>query len=1102
MLPKQRLAYLGVMAALAGIYFLAAKLGLSLAFRAEQVTPVWPPTGIALAAVVLFGYRVWPGIAIGAFAINFLKNEPLGTALGITAGNTLEALVAAWLLHGVVAFRPSLARLRDVLGLIIIAAAGSTMVSATIGVTSLCLGGVHQWSEFGNLWRIWWQGDVLGNLVMAPVLLCWLGRKRWHTKPIYLAEFALLLGAVIFFSLVVFAGKLTATRNEYPLEYIIFPFMIWAAFRFGQPGTTLITLVVSSIAIVGTVAGYGPFVRVHEDLMLLQSFLNVVAITGLLLAAAIAERNQEENARALDATVTQILAEASSIEEAAPRILKEIAQRLDWDAAILWQIAAHTKQVSCLSVWRREEAAIPEFVASCRNRSFNLEESLPGKILKSGRPEYLADIRAYPGFVRPAHEGLREAHSFPILLGQDVLGVLELFRTTGGAVESAYQPLVETLTSQIGQFMERKRTEQALRENEKRFRSLVEFSWEGIALFQADAQVIYSSPASMRDLGYRPEELVGHNGFEFVHPDDAPTVRRLWGELLQNPGGTVTTQYRLQHKKGGWHWMEATGTNLLAEPSVRAIVVNSRDITENRLVSEAKERLIAILEATTDFVGVTDLEGRLQYVNGAGRRILGLTDDEDPSNTTMANFHPDWARKLIMEEGIPTALRDGVWTGETALTARDVGEIPVSQVIVAHKTADGAPQFISTIARDVRSQKRLEEQFRQAQKMEAIGRLAGGVAHEFNNQMTVVLGYCQMILADMAPTDPMRESLEMVFKSGERAAAITRQLLAFGRKQMLAPRVLNLNDLVEDMDNMVRPLIGEDIELITHRDPALSLVKVDPVQIEQVLLNLVLNARDAMPRGGRLTITTANVVGNPETNGASEIPAGNYVLLTVADTGRGMDAAVKSHLFEPFFTTKPVGKGTGLGLAVAYGIVAQSGGHIEVDTEVNRGSTFRIYLPQSADAASRQPEAKKPDELPRGTETILFVEDEEGVRGLVVNVLESSGYQVLTASNGEGALKLCQHRREPIHLLITDVVMPQMSGRILADVLTATYRDLKVLFVSGHTDDMILRHGVCKASAAFLQKPFSPATLAQKIREVLDGTATKDRAPAMTSTQG
>jgi len=416
--------------------------------------------------------------------------------------------------------------------------------------------------------------------------------------------------------------------------------------------------------------------------------------------------------------------------------------------------------------------------------------------------------------------------------------------------------------------------------------------------------------------------------------------------------------------------------------------------------------------------------------------------------------------------------------------------------------ADGTIHGVIGVALDVTERERLTDQLRQSQKMQAVGELAGGVAHDFNNLLMVVKGHAQILLDRIPDPSPLRLSAEQVEKAADRAAALTRQLLAFSRKQVLQPRVLDMNDVVAGMIKMFSRVIGENIEMAFIPGGKLGRVRADPGQIEQVLLNLVVNARDAMPTGGRLTIETSNV----ELDGAyaathTSLEPGHYVMLTVTDTGCGMDAATQARIFEPFFTTKGPGKGTGLGLATVYGVVKQSGGYVYVYSEVNRGTTFKIYLPQVADELDKLAPDSNRKRSVRGSETILFVEDEASVRELVRDYLVGAGYCVLEATDGTQALKVAAAHPGPVHILITDVVMPHLSGPELATKLGAERPNLKVLFISGYTDDTVFRHGVLEGGVAFLQKPFNLKALSQKIREVLtdDPAATEPQRPDLVS---
>ena len=502
-------------------------------------------------------------------------------------------------------------------------------------------------------------------------------------------------------------------------------------------------------------------------------------------------------------------------------------------------------------------------------------------------------------------------------------------------------------------------------------------------------------------------------------------------------------------------------------------------------VRDARDFLQSIAASSADAIVTTDVHGRITYWSPGAEEMFGYGADE-AFGRTAAEFYvsgPDEARTVMARLLAEGRVRDY----EAVVRGKDGRTLVGSASISLLRDASGALTGTVGVLKDLTGRRVLEESLRQSQKMEAVGRLAGGIAHDFNNLMTVVLGRSDLLLKRLRPEDPMRRDIELFRKTAMRATQLTRQLLAFSRKQVLQPKVLDLNAVVENMESMLRRLIGEDVALRTVLPPALGRVKADPGQLEQVIVNLVVNARDAMPHGGKLTIETSDVeLTDGEAQHAGTRP-GPTVVLAVTDTGTGMDAATQARIFEPFFTTKEQGKGTGLGLSTVYGIVQQSDGGISVHSAPGAGTTFKIYLPRIEESVEIAPSPEPRQRAGGGTETVLLVEDEDELRAVVLETLQMYGYTVLEAGHGGEAMLIAERYSGPIDLLLTDVVMPTMSGADLARRLAAVRLEMKVLFVSGYTDDAIVHHGVLEPGTAFLEKPFNPEQLVRRVREVLSG---------------
>lgn len=499
----------------------------------------------------------------------------------------------------------------------------------------------------------------------------------------------------------------------------------------------------------------------------------------------------------------------------------------------------------------------------------------------------------------------------------------------------------------------------------------------------------------------------------------------------------------------------------------------------------SEERYRQVVELSPDMIAVCE-DGRPIYINEAGRSMLGIESPDGMADSQVVKLF-QVADEELVERLLLTSTDRGekVPFHETKLLRPDKKTVDV-EISVIPLEYRGKKQ-VQLIVRDMTDRKRIESQVRQSQRMEAVGKLAGGVAHDFNNVLTTIRGFSELILDSLKQGDPLRDDVDEIRKATERAGALTRQLLAFSRRQVLEPRPLELNTVVSELKRMLKRLIGEDIELVTELSDALGTIKADRSQIEQVIMNLVVNARDAMPEGGRMTVHTENLVlTEDEISKDLELSAGEYVVFTVSDTGVGMSPETMLRIFEPFFTTKANDRGTGLGLSTVYGIVKQSGGDIQVDSELGVGTTFRVYLPRAKGTTGAMDPIRIERGAVRGWETILLVEDENAVRVLVRRMLERAGYTVLTARHGGEAILLCEGEKGPIHLILTDVVMPKIGGRELVERLIRQRPETRILFMSGYNDEEVLRLGELLTHVSFLQKPFSYEQLTQKVRQVLD----------------
>lgn len=615
--------------------------------------------------------------------------------------------------------------------------------------------------------------------------------------------------------------------------------------------------------------------------------------------------------------------------------------------------------------------------------------------------------------------------------------------------------------------------------------SAIEHTTEMILCFEQNGRILFANKATSQTLGFSFNDLLVLKIYQIAPQISEKKWKEFW--ILLRKIHYLNIETTFLNKEGDVLAVEMS-INFVNCDGHEYVCTFARDLSRVKLLEQKIEdhdvRLNQITAQNYDVIIFLDQEGRINYVSPGLKRLQGF-DTTDLLEQLLIDFFPNSSLETI-KQAIASCLK-----GKTIQHLELEIECKTGRLIMIEGNMTPIVQAdeiygVQFIYHDISKRILLEDQFRQSQKMEAIGQLAGGMAHDFNNLLTAILGYTELLIMDLNPGDPILGTVQEIERAGKRAEALTRQLLAFSRKQVIQPKVLDLGQLIQNMEKMLRRLIGEDIELITILEPETGNIRADSGQIQQMVMNIVINARDAMPEGGKITIQLKKVNFSEVKSWENEtIEPASFLMLAISDTGIGMSPETLSHIFEPFYTTKQEEKGTGLGLSTVYGIMKQNGGYINIETELNRGTTFQLFIPRVLSEVTAV-ENKPVESVLRGKETILVVEDESFVRDLACRVLRMHGYNVLEAPNGGSALLKCERHPKPIHLILTDVVMPELSGRDLAERLEKIHPEAKVLYMSGYTDDAVIRHGITEEQVHFLQKPFTPLTLLQKIREVLN----------------
>ncbi len=835
----------------------------------------------------------------------------------------------------------------------------------------------------------------------------------------------------------------------------------------------------------------GRTIRVRENVRAVRDTAGEILYLEGTIEDISAQWWSEQRLRLHYATA-QILSEAGSVDEARPKILGTICETLDWDMGAVWDLDPETGGMHCVEVWHVLEIDITEFDRVNSEAVMHRGEGLAGKAWESGEPQWIVDLAGAENYINApiaAACGMSSAFAVPVQVRGEVVHVLEFFSPESSVPDPELLQTLGAIASELGHMIERKRGEEALRRSEMRKTAILESALDSIITFDHEGRIVEFNPAAESTFGHGQVSVLGRDLAGLIFPD-LPLAGEPRGQALFEAAQLGATGHRRELLT-----RRADGSECPVELTVSRITIDDRpmftaylrDITERKMAERLSSELALVVANSNDAIIACTIEGAIRSWNLGAERIFGYSAEEVIGRPLHLLIPPD---RLDEFPQTLTAVKrgDSLANYETIRMRKDARKISVSLTDSPIRGEAGRIIGLSSIARDITERKRLEEDLLQSQKMDAVGRLAGGIAHDFNNILTAILGYSDLIIGQIDERQWMYKHLTEIRKAADFAASLTHQLLAFSRRQPLILRVVHIDDTVRNMEKMLRRVIGEHIQIVTEFHAAVGRLKADPGQLEQVLLNLCVNARDAMPKGGTLTITTQDVTYFlDELFSGNEMPAGEYVKLTVADTGTGMTPEVRKHIFEPFFTTKEKGQGTGLGLATCYGIVKQTGGYITVDSTLDVGSTFSIYLPRVEESGEKASIRTEVGQLPTGNETILYVEDEVTVRSLTAHVLRRLGYDVLEAGDGKEARDLVESNSgRDIALLFSDVVLPDAGGSELAAWFKKQNRNTRILFTSGYVDESILRRHGLLPGTPFLQKPFTPSDLARKVREVID----------------
>ncbi|HEY6122530.1 MAG TPA: PAS domain S-box protein [Pyrinomonadaceae bacterium] len=1107
-----------IILAVAAIYFGSAKLGLSFAFIHSSVSPIWPPTGVALAAVLLFGNRVWPGIFLGAFIANAITPVTLPIAASIAVGNTLEALLMGLILR-VWSFHILLDRARDVFKLVVAATAG-TAIGASIGTTTLCVGHAASWNQFGELWLTWGLGDLAGAVTVAPLILAWSAPSEHSLTRARYLETALLILLLAIVSMVTFGQTAPAPVHYYPLTRLMIPFLLWAAFRTGHRGVTLAIALLSAFALWGTLRGAGPFISgtPNESLTILQLYIASNAVTFLFLAAVVEERRRAEEARRVDQkrlatnlAISRILAESPGLNDATQRILKAIGETLGWKIGAMWTVNSEEQCLRCVTFWNSSDTNAARFKSVCAELSFPLGIGLPGRVWQAPAPCWIEDFAGNHNFPRAPialAEGLHSAFAFPIQAGEDFLGVIEFFSDEIRKPDNASLAMFGSVGSQIGQFIERRRAEEAERRSEQELNEFFENATEAIHWVDPDGKILRANQAELRILGYSAEEYIGHHISEF-HVDQ----EEIANILACMAKGESLEQYpaQMRCKSGKIIDVLINSSAYFEEGRFVHSRCFTRDVTEQLRAERAMRQLAAIVETTDDVIIGKDLSGIVTSWNAAAERLYGYKAEEIIGHAISILIPPD---RLDEEPKILARLNRGekIDHYETVRVAKDGRRIEVSLTVSPIKDADGHVIGCSKIARDITDRKRAEAEREALLKSEhearALAEEANRVkdeflatlSHELRTPLNAILGWASLLQGGKLNPEDITRAIEIIERNAKVQSQLIEGVLDVSRivsgKLQLDVRPVQLSAVIEAALDSIRPAAdARNMTVNVTTTGTEPLVSGDSNRLQQVVWNLLSNAVKFSAPGGEISVAVRSM--------------GNDVEIVVSDTGQGISRDFLPLVFDRFrqadsSTTRKHG-GLGLGLAIVRHLVELHGGSVRADSRgKNKGATFTVTLPTlrerklSRTRTTGEWETRLDLTAVIAGMKILVVDDDADARELLTEMLLTCNTEVKAAVSAAEAMELVRNWQPEV--VVSDLSMPDVDGYTFIRELRALKQNggIPVIAVTAHAHAEDRQRALAAGFQAHLAKPIDLSHLVLSIARATgraDIEAAKERNP-------